>query len=589
MRNWTYLLGLILTGVVAASAQTKTDLLSDLEKGLLEDRFNAFIELTDVYEYTRNDSALWASINAIKIAEEIGDHGLLAVAHKVAGIYYGDVGLYDKSIESFYAAIGHYDSAKTETKQQDIAGCYHNLAWNYAYLEQVDKVAPLFHKSLSKKPLIDAADSINQTVSFHALGSFYYLYDKQYDSAVFYLNKTVKWRKQCGATIEEIAQAQVELGQAYYESGQLDLGDLVVAEVASYPGDSVSAYIGLYLDFLKGVKLHQQGRYKEAFETFIPIYEFGEASNSHLSSTWINLLRQMLETAKSGGLYEEGFYYLNKLRDAERQTIYKDRQRTTRALEISYETKRKENQIALQSAQLTLQTKIIWGAVLACLVVFGLCFFLYQSFRKIQQKNRKINTLMRELHHRVKNNLQVISSLLGLQSMKLEDAAALKAVEEGKERIRAMSLIHQKLYQQEEVTALNIQEYISSLIAELTQSYGFESKAKVNIDVPSMLFDVDTTLPIGLIINELVSNAFKYAYKDIAEPILELRLLDEGNRRFRLSIKDNGMGLPPEFDLGEAKSFGLKLVNLLTKQLNGTINIEQSNGLEFQLQFELSN
>ncbi|MEP4532700.1 MAG: sensor histidine kinase [Cyclobacteriaceae bacterium] len=589
MKNPTYLLGLILAGVLTASAQTKQDLLDVTETGSLEDRFNAFIKLTDFYEYTRNDSALWASINAITISEEIGDHEFQALAHRVSGIYYGDAGLYDKSIESYYAAIAHYDSAKTESKHEDIAGCYHNLAWNYAYLEQVDKVAPLFHKSLSKKPLIDAADSINQTVSFHALGAFYYLYDKQYDSAIFYLNKTVKWRKQCGARIEEVAQAQVELGQAYYESGQLDLGDLVVADVTSYPGDSVSAYIGLYLDFLRGIKLHKQGQYKEAFETFIPIYEFGEANDSHRSSIWINLLRQMLETAKSGDLYEEGFYYLNKLRDAERQTIYKDRQRTTKALEISYETKRKENQIVLQSAQLALQRKVIWGTVLSCLVVFGLCFFLYQSFRKIQRNNEKIQTLMRELHHRVKNNLQVISSLLSLQSMRLEDAAALKAVEEGKERIRAMSLIHQKLYQQEEVTALNIQEYISSLIAELTQSYGFESRAKVNIEVPSMLLDVDTSLPIGLIINELVSNAFKYAYKDIAEPMLELRLLDEGNSRFQLSVKDNGMGLPPEFDLAEAKSFGLKLVNLLVKQLNGTINIEQSNGLEFQLQFQLSN
>ena len=194
---------------------------------------------------------------------------------------------------------------------------------------------------------------------------------------------------------------------------------------------------------------------------------------------------------------------------------------------------------------------------------------------------------MRELHHRVKNNLQVISSLLGLQSMRLEDANAKRAVIEGKERIRAMSLIHQKLYRHEEVTSLNIQDYITNLVEELTQSYGFSKKAKINIDVPSISMDADTSLPIGLIVNELVSNAFKYAFQDIEEPILELKLIKENNNLL-LKISDNGIGLPEQYSFENASSFGMKLVNLLVKQLKGSLEINQTNGLSYLIKFQMT-
>ena len=132
----------------------------------------------------------------------------------------------------------------------------------------------------------------------------------------------------------------------------------------------------------------------------------------------------------------------------------------------------------------------ILSLLLACLV-FTLAF----TYQKIKYKNQRIETLIKELHHRVKNNLQVISSLLGLQSMKLENESAKKAVSEGKGRIRAMSLIHQKLYQNEEVTKLNIKEYIINLVTELATAYGYQ-KAQILIVAPNDPFDAETTLPL---------------------------------------------------------------------------------------------
>ena len=230
---------------------------------------------------------------------------------------------------------------------------------------------------------------------------------------------------------------------------------------------------------------------------------------------------------------------------------------------------------------------------ISSVVALGLMIGLISSLKynydlereRVTERNLRIETLLRELHHRVKNNLQVISSLLGLQSNRLENVAAQKAVNEGKERIRTMSLIHQKLYQYDDVTALNIKDYVESLVMELSISYDFTEKSELIIEVPDINMDADTALPIGLIINELVTNAFKYAFDDRQLASLAVKLQTEDQKNYRLIIGDNGKGLPEGFDLSRVDSFGLKLVQLLVKQLNGSLIINQNNGLHFEIAF----
>ena len=151
-----------------------------------------------------------------------------------------------------------------------------------------------------------------------------------------------------------------------------------------------------------------------------------------------------------------------------------------------------------------------------------------------------------------------------------------------------MSLIHQRLYQNEEVTSLNIKEYITNLVNELAQSYGYYNKAVITIEAPSDSFDVDTSLPIGLIINEIVSNAFKYAFKNVAEPSLDIHLVQKEKKSFNLHIGDNGVGLPADFEIDKSTSFGMKLVDLLVKQLQGKLKVENKDGLHYYIDFQVS-
>ncbi|NQZ77049.1 MAG: sensor histidine kinase [Ekhidna sp.] len=306
-----------------------------------------------------------------------------------------------------------------------------------------------------------------------------------------------------------------------------------------------------------------------------------------------NLSELNYQVILAGGFYisenkwDSAYYSLRKVCGLNLQRFFESNNIRMSELSEEYEADKRELEILTQKKQISQKNR--WLLVIAFFLAIstGLAIGLVMSYKKIRSKNQKIETLMRELHHRVKNNLQVISSMLGLQSMKLKDASARKAVTEGKDRLRAMSLIHQKLYQNEDAISLNIKEYISNLVMELAQSYGYQNKTKFLMDIPSIELDADDTLPLGLIVNELVSNSFKYAFKDVAEPELEIRLLQESEKDFSFFLRDNGPGLPEDFDIEKSNSFGTKLVSILVKQLNGELRCERQEGLAYHISFQL--
>lgn len=586
-----YTKGVFLAGLVTilrptgSVAQDKDNLLSIATTGTPQEQLQAYFKLNEAYSFDRLDSALWASLQALEIAKQLNDLAQLATAYRVLGTSYGDVGLYDLAIENTYTSIKLTDSLSAEDANQRIADCYHNLAWYYTEMEDFDKPLKLFHQALRDYPLETAMDSAEYSVSYHAIGSYHYVYEENYDSAIFYLRKAFDWRDIDAVGTAEKIDVLVELANAYYFNDEIAQGDSVINVISESPQNELSLYLQNYVLYLKGVKYHQLGEFEKAIVPLEQVYAWGDSTEFLNSSTGINLIRQLIESLKGARQYEKAFAHLETLREIEQNTIYKDRQRTTKALEFQYETARKERQIDAQTAELIFQKRILWTVAVAMTIVLILFGLLYRTYRQIDRKNQKIQTLMRELHHRVKNNLQVISSLLGLQSMRLDDKAAQKAVEEGRERIRAMSLIHQKLYQDENVTAVNIKDYIENLVDELAQSYGVSDKANISVQVPNIPMEADRALPVGLIINELVSNTFKYAYADIEDPRLEVSLLQSEGKDFNLRIHDNGNGLPNDLSVEKANSFGLKLVKLLIKQLNAKLKVDQKNGLTYSIAF----
>ncbi|MFY7965298.1 MAG: sensor histidine kinase [Chitinophagaceae bacterium] len=188
--------------------------------------------------------------------------------------------------------------------------------------------------------------------------------------------------------------------------------------------------------------------------------------------------------------------------------------------------------------------------------------------------------LLKEIHHRVKNNLAVISGLLELQSDNTQDELAKSTLLEGTNRVRSIALIHQKLYQNENFASIELHEFINDLYKQIASVMTTNTTAiKVNNNVKKVLIDIDTSIPLGLIINELVTNSFKYAFVNNSQPLLNIHLQAVDDETYQLTYADNGKGLPPDFDITKAKSLGIRLIHKLAKQLSGSIGYERTNEL----------
>jgi two-component sensor histidine kinase len=194
--------------------------------------------------------------------------------------------------------------------------------------------------------------------------------------------------------------------------------------------------------------------------------------------------------------------------------------------------------------------------------------------------------LLKEIHHRVKNNLQVISSLLYLQSKQIVEPKTLEMFVDSQNRVRSMALVHERLYQTEDLARVNVAEYIRSLTSYLFQSYGpGADRIKLEVDVANLLLGIDIAVPCGLIINELLSNALKHAFPGNAKGSIRVGFSTGPDGRYTLVVGDNGVGFPEGSDFRQTRSLGLQLVRTLVNQLEGTIELDRSGGTQFQIVF----
>lgn len=205
---------------------------------------------------------------------------------------------------------------------------------------------------------------------------------------------------------------------------------------------------------------------------------------------------------------------------------------------------------------------------------------------RIRDSLAEKETLLREVHHRVKNNLQVISGLLNLQSNYIDDEGVRGIYKESQNRIKTMALIHEELYQREDLARINLAEYIRSLTNNLLASYSItSSKIKLSLDLADVEISIDTAIPCGLIVNELVSNSLKHAFPGKNKGEIKISLKQKSGNQYRLKVTDNGVGLPEDIDLKKIGSLGLRLVMILAEQLGGDLQIENKGGAVFHLVF----
>jgi PAS domain S-box-containing protein len=211
-----------------------------------------------------------------------------------------------------------------------------------------------------------------------------------------------------------------------------------------------------------------------------------------------------------------------------------------------------------------------------------------QSEKQIKASLHEKEVLLKEIHHRVKNNMQVICSLLNLQSGYIRDPEALALFRESESRIRSMAMIHEKLYQNESLARVDFSEYLSSLSSLLFSTYvAHPTAVQLTTCLDPVFLDIDTAVPLGLIVNELVSNSLKYAYPEGSRGVVELMLRAGPENQYTLSVRDQGVGLPAGFDMNNTDTLGLHLVDILSAQLGATFSVESDgHGTIFKVVFK---
>lgn len=215
------------------------------------------------------------------------------------------------------------------------------------------------------------------------------------------------------------------------------------------------------------------------------------------------------------------------------------------------------------------------------------------SYKEAEEQIRKAlkekEILLKEIHHRVKNNLQIVSSLLYLQSKYVEDEKSLEVFRESQNRIKSMAFIHEKLYQSKNFDKVDFSDYVSNLLKNLFYSYGLKDQIKAEINTENIMLNMNYAIPCGLIISELIANSIKYAFPEdkikYSNKKINVSLKNE-NELFLLSVSDNGQGLSENIDISKTETLGLQLVQLLTAQMNGNLEIKNNNGLTFKISFK---
>ena len=259
-------------------------------------------------------------------------------------------------------------------------------------------------------------------------------------------------------------------------------------------------------------------------------------------------------------------------------------------LQTKYESGKKELEILRLQTEGKTKNKRITILIAALFVFVALAawmIWLYHRIKKqqlqIKAQSHRLEIMMKELHHRVKNNLQIVSSLLSLQTYRVQDEGTVLVLKESQQRVQAMSFIHQRLYKKESLTAVNMKEYLTDLAESLVSSYGFNrDEFDLLLSVEKEMMDIEQALPIGLIINELMTNALKYAYGSVSRPALHIVLTEDASNT-TFSIKDNGSGIDEQAWKQKNNSFGKQLIKALCKQLRAQQTLVIDGGTQFTI------
>lgn len=537
------------------------------------------------------DSAQGYFLKLIEVADE-GQHYQLARAYNGLGNVQRRAGQNQESLDNFLKALNILQDKKDTPSVRFEASIINNLSGIYFDMGQLDKAREFTEKSIARAEELGDGDQLAYSYVGLAL-----IADNEgkWEEAILAHKEAAKYIDEHHVDYLR-GFNKLNLAEIYERQNQLQNAEKTYKELVVDPTVNIEVNLSALANLSK--MQNQAGHTEEAIRLASQL--LAEATERKMISH-IRDAHHLLYMA-----YQIQGDYRRALASHEDYMVYKDSLVNTEAinalneLEKKYETEKKEREIetlALKNEQNELQLEkqasermLYLVAIVTLLIVVGLVLWQFSQKSKFNRiltdKNGTISkalhereVLLKEIHHRVKNNLQIISSLLNLQARFIKDKSAIDAVQEGRNRVKSMALIHQKLYQQENIEGINMPEYIDNLTRALLTSYKIkDERITVDKNVASINLDIDTAIPLGLILNELLTNSLKYAFPKNEKGTLKICLLQEAET-LMLEVADNGVGM--DSSRKSEGSFGMTLIDSLAEKLNATVESVQENGTRF--------
>lgn len=539
------------------------------------------------------DSGLHYFEKTIEVAKQLKDTVMEANALGNIGVAYQARGYLQPALTYQLAAARLRES---QPKKMYLSKSLNNIGLLYRMKKDYKKALEYLHKSLNIKT--EVGDSEGIATALLNIGSCYQ-HLGNYDSALTYANKTLAMSTQINDK-DNIAAATANIGIAQLALGNLEnaIGHLKKAIYLNENGAKEEEYFSIY----QGISSYYEKKGNLTLSkqyAFTGLQKAKQFSRREQIVIFQNSLAKLYAKEKN---FEKAFQLIQQATLLRDSLLNEASSRQINEMNILYETELKESRIeTLTSETSENKIQIEQGNKQRNLLLTALAFSLFialiigYSLKQNQKKNALLSEqkniiekqlkekeiLMGEIHHRVKNNLQIISGLLNLQSRHIADPNALQAVREGRNRVKSIALIHQQLYQRDSLTAINLNHYLKDLLYSIQQSFRDTGKEiKHELICPETEIDVEVSVPIGLIINELVTNCYKHAFtgKESGKIIVSITQVEQ---TMIITTSDNGVGLPQGFVWQNQKSFGIKMIGTLVSKLKATFEIEKNNGTTF--------
>ncbi len=571
-------------------------------------KIDSLIQLSDSLRDISPNKSLDQISKAYKYSLLLNDTSLVLKSGNNLAKAQNENGLHQNSLKTILK-IRDYTTNQNDSLIQ-MAEIDYTEGFSLLEMRQYEKSKKAFESALNTFILLN--DSSGMSSAYISLGNIE-SNDQNYDKAITYYQKALQYTP----VNDEVNKAYISTNMGIIYAEQNDY-----LKAKNNFEQTIEIYVSLNLFNELSIAYYDLGfleysfkHYQLAISNYLNSLKIAKDNDNSVNMMWA--YEGLADVYKDMNDYKSSLLYFEKyseikdsLNEIQKENEIKDIEKLlakenqdlliqNQVKEIE-EAKVKEELLNERIDKSKLKSKVLGiGFIILC-ILGGIGLFIYKKVKKqnvlltnqkeiINKSLHEKEILLKEIHHRVKNNLQIISSLLNLQSNRIENDEISVLLNESKNRIQAIALVHDKLYRSNDFTSINFKEYLLEILNYQKNIYiKPDQELKIESNCEDVHLNLDVAVPLGLIASELITNAFKHGFKNISQPLINLELKRINQNQVVLIVSDNGGGLPTDFDINTSTTLGMELITALTEQINGSVDFKNENGTHFSVTFKVN-